>query len=527
MVVVTASAASAIGAGFLKSVLAAYYFGTSGAMDAYLVALLVPDMAMQLARTGAFNFIPLFAAEQQRSEEEAWRVASKLLSYWLLVLLGTLCLAYLLSPGVMSILAPGFTPPRHAQALQLTHLLLLMAASLGTGRILCVVLHAERRFVMAGLSEVVFQIGSTTFLVVFHGLGIEALAWAQVLGGFLQFLVAALALLQRRHRLPASLDLGSPAVRKLIRLNLPVYLGDSGDKINLMVTRSVGSFLPGGAVSALQYAYTPVEAAQRVLVGPLTIALFPFLSRRFAESDLRSARASLDRALVVAAVAFLPLAAAIWLLADPLVVVLFERGSFDVSSTALTASALRIFAPSVFALALNELIGSSYHARQDTMTPMRAGLGRLACNSLLCVVLTPALGHRGIALATTLSFYFKLLLLAAPLRAVFTGAELGRHLRTLGRVGLAVAAMVLLVYPLSTLGSAPLVLQGYAGPVLVTLGFLCLSVYSVALWLFARRQFLVLVALVRRVTQAPLFTSPPAPAAPAAPAKALSPEAPL
>ncbi|HKC10481.1 MAG TPA: murein biosynthesis integral membrane protein MurJ, partial [Vicinamibacteria bacterium] len=504
MVVVFASSATAIGAGFLKSVLAAYYFGTSGAMDAYLVALLLPDMAMQLARTGAFNFIPLFAAEHQRSEEEAWQAAGKLLTYWLIVLLGTLTLAYLLSPAAMSLLAPGFTSERRVQALGLTHVLLFMAASLGAGRILCVVLHAERRFLMAGLSEVAFQVGSTGFLVLFHWMGIEALAWAQVLGGLIQFLVAALALLGRRRRLAASLDLRSPPVRKLIRLSLPVYLGDSGDKINLMVTRAFGSFLPGGAVSALQYAYAPVEAVQRVLVGPFTIALFPFLSRRFAESDHRSARASLGGAVVAAAVAFLPLTAVVWLLADPLLAVLFQRGSFDESSTRLSAAALRLFAPSVFALALNELLGSSFHARQDTLTPMRAGFARLACNTVLCAALAPTLGHRGIALATTLSLYFKLILLAWPLREVFTAAEMRRHLRTLGRVLLAVLAMVVVAYPLCVYGSAPRVLEGHAVPVLAALGLLCLGAYSVALRLFARRQFLLLLALGRRTVLRPL-----------------------
>ena len=60
--------------------------------------LLLPDVAMQLARTGAFNFIPLFAAERKRSEGEAWRAAGNMLSYWLAMLGGALVVAYLLTP---------------------------------------------------------------------------------------------------------------------------------------------------------------------------------------------------------------------------------------------------------------------------------------------------------------------------------------------------------------------------------------------------------------------------------------------
>jgi putative peptidoglycan lipid II flippase len=504
MFVVSASSVTALGLGFLKNVLAAYYFGTSGAMDAYLLALLLPDVAMQLARTGAFNFIPLFAAERRRSESEAWRAAGNMLSYWLAMLGGALVIAFLLSSVALPLLAPGFDEGRRGLTLQLTRLLLLMAASVGAGRILGVVLHAERRFFAAGAAEVAFQAGSIAFLVATHQMGIESLALAQVFGGLLQFLVVALALLPRRHRLRAGLDLASAPVRRLIRLSIPVYLGDTGDKVNLMITRSFASLLPAGAISGLQYAYTPVEGLHRMLAGPLTTAFFPFLSSRFAEADQRGARLSLGRAIVTVAFFFGPLAAGAWLVADPLVVVLFERGSFDIGSTRLTASSLRLFSPCVLALALNELVGSSFHARQDTLTPMRAGLLRVAGNLILCAVLAPSLGHRGLALATTLALYAKTAYLGASLRGVFTAREARRHLLDVGRVALSVCAMVALVLPVAAFASAPAVLESHAALALVVLSFLGLSSYTAALWLLARRLLLVHLALVRRSLLRPL-----------------------
>ena len=505
MVVVSASSVTALGIGFVKNVLAAYYFGTSGPMDAYLLALLLPDVAMQLARTGAFNFIPLFAAEHRRSEDEAWRSASVMLGYWLAMLAGALLVAFLLMPLALPLLAPGFDAERRRLTLELARLLLLMAASVGAGRILAVVLHAERRFLAAGAAEVAFQAGSTLFLVATHRMGIESLALAQVFGGLLQFVVVGLALLPRRHRLRPRFDLTSGPVRRLIRLSLPVYLGDTGDKVNVMVTRAFASLLPAGAVSGLQYAYTPVEGIHRMLAGPLTTAFFPFLSGRFAEADQRGARLSLGRALVTVVLVFSPFAAATWLLADPLVVVLFERGSFDVASTRLTASALRLYAPAVLALALNELVGSSFHARQDTLTPMRAGFLRVAGNAALCAALAPALGHRGLALATTLALYGKLAYLATSLRRVFTPPEARRHLAAVGRIFLALGAMSAVVYPVATFASTPAVLATSPLLALCALFLLCLSTYAAALWLLARRLFLVHTALLRRSVLRPLL----------------------
>lgn len=507
LVVVLGSSASALALGFAKNVLAAFYYGTSGAMDAYLMALLLPDVAMQLARTGAFNFIPIFAAERQRSEKGAWQAAGKMLSYWLLLLAGALLVVLLLAPFMMSLLAPGYDGERRAATLGLTRVLLLMAATMGTGKILGVVLHGERRFLAAGLSEVAFQLGSMAFLVAYHGLGIQALAWAQVFGGSLQLLVASCGLFENRHLLRGGLDLGSAPVRRMIRLSLPVYLGDSGDKINLLITRAFGSLLPAGAISALQYGYTPVEGIHRLLAGPLATALFPFLSRRFAESDHRRARTSLGRAVVVGAVAFLPLSAIAWLLSTQIVVAVFQRGSFDVDSAALTASSLRLFAPSIFALGLNELLVTSFHARQETTVPMRAGFLRVACNTALCALLVPSLGHRGIALATTLSLYVKLLVLGFFLRRVFAPSALRRQLRSLGRILLAVGAMAVVVYPLSAFAASPPMLARYPWPSLLGLGFACLGGYVAALWVFARRPFLLTLALLRRVRRHRWFPS--------------------
>jgi putative peptidoglycan lipid II flippase len=187
------------------------------------------------------------------------------------------------------------------------------------------------------------------------------------------------------------------------------------------------------------------------------------------------------------------------------VVVLFERGSFDIDSTRLTAAALRLYAPAVLALALNELVGSSFHARQDTLTPMRAGFLRVAGNALLCAALAPALGHRGLALATTLALYGKLAYLATSLRRVFTPAEARRVLAATGRVFLAVGAMSAVVYPVAAFASLPSVLATSPLLALASLSVLCLSAYAAALWLFARRLFLVHAALLRRSVLRPLL----------------------
>jgi len=494
---VLASAVTARGLGLVKSILAAAYFGTSGAMDAYLLAVLLPEMAVQVAHTGAFNFIPIFARERERSEEDAWRAAGRMLGYWLLLLAAALTLVLVLSPSLMGLLAPGLDAARKAQTIGLTRQLLLMAGAVGLARLFTVALHADRRFAAAALSETVFQVVSISYLVVFHDLGIEALVGAQICGGFAQLAVVASGLLRHRHRLNARLDFKSAPVRRTIGLTLPVYFGALGEKVNLAVMRAFASLLAPGAVSALQYAQSIAEAIPTVLAGALTTTLFPFLSQEFARSEAKDVRDSLKRGMVAIAVIFLPLSAGIWLLARLIVWTVFEHGNFDAASTDLTVAALQIFAPGAFALALNAFLGSVFHARNDTLTPTKAGFVRIGANLALCSVLVPVLDYRGVALATTLALYIKLVVLILAQRRILGSVHLRATLNAWLRILLSVGVMLGVMYPLlarARRADLPLWAAILSLLILATMGALA---YGGGLLMFCRAEVRELIGRAR------------------------------
>jgi len=499
MIVVAGSSATAMLIGLAKNVLAAFYFGTSSGMDAYFIALQLPEMVIQLSRTGAFNFIPVFAAERERSVPDAWRIAGRMLTYWLSLLLLILLVAIVAAPALMPLLAPGFSAEQRHLTLELTRGLFFVSAIFGTSRILSVVLQAHKRFFMIGLADVGMQLSSLVFLVVFHEMGVEALVGGQILGSSLHLAVVLVSLLPYRRLLRPRLDIGSGTVHRLIRLNAPVYVGDVGNKVNQFVIRALSSLLPTGAVSSLQYAYYPVEGINRMLASQFIAAFFPFLSIQFAKKDQQEARQSFVRAISAITVVFLPIAALIWILSEPMIILLFERGRFDQSSREMTSSALRLYAPALFALALNELLGSASHARQDTVTPMKAGLFRVATNVLLCLALTPLLGHRGLALATTVSLYLKLFALLWLSREILDRVEWRLTFRDLFKVFMAVGVAFLGMLLLLELAYPRAWIEDHALRSMVAIGLLGLVSYLICLRLFAPSQFSLYLGIVRRM----------------------------
>ena len=487
--------------GFLKNLLAAYYFGTSSAMDIYLFALVIPDMAQFMSITGLFNFIPLFAeARARQGEKEAWNVASRLVTYWLLLLCGVLVIGTIAAGGLSWVVAPGLDADARAVYVVQTRLLMLMALGMGAARILAAVHNARKHFLVPALGEIVFQATSIVFLVIFHDYGTTALAGGMIFGGFCQLLVNAIGLHVKGAWLPLVLDPRHPAVIRLLKLTLPVYVSNAGAKINQVVNAAFASMLTAGALSALQYAYMGVDIIATTVGLSLSRALFPFLSEHFAEGRGEDVARSLDRSLVATTLLTLPASLGLGLLAHPVIVLLFQRGSFGPESTALTVAALRIYAPLLVPLGLGQILLTVYFAQANTTTPMKLGLLRVGIAALLCWLLVAPLGHRGIALATTISEFVKLSLMATFLRGPDQREGLRLALRSGARLGLAGALMAAVVWPLSQLDVlANMTLEPAS---IATLAGTIVGggvVYFVGVRLFAPAEFAYFWAYARRL----------------------------
>jgi putative peptidoglycan lipid II flippase len=128
------------------------------------------------------------------------------------------------------------------------------------------------------------------------------------------------------------------------------------------------------------------------------------------------------RALRIAVVFAVPLAALAWALAEPATHLLLERGAFTAASTAATATAITWYAPGVVALALAQILFRAYqavHALWRLAAAVGAGIG---VNLVLMPALTALLGFRGLPLASSLSAFVLVAFMLLGLRGRVRGA---------------------------------------------------------------------------------------------------------
>lgn len=398
-------------AGFGRDLMIARYLGAGPVADAFFVALRLPNFFRSLFAEGAFTagFLPMFAkAEATEGREAARAFAARALGILLPVTLVFTMVAQIAMPVVILVLAPGFVgdASRYDLAVTLSIVTFPYLVFISIAALYGAMLNSVGRFAAMAATPILLNLVMITGLPLLTphvgGPG-HALAWSVLVGGIVQFLWLAGSV----HRAGLSLRLHRPVlderIRKLFRLVLPAAFGAGATQVNLIVGLMLASLLPAGAVSYLFYADRLNQLTVGVVGVAIATALLPAISAQLARGEMAAAIANQNRALEFGLLLSLPAAAALIAVPFPIISILFERGEFDAETARNTADALLAYAVGLPAYVLSRSLTPSFHARQDTATPVRLALVSIAINLGGGALLMQWLGHVGLALATALA----------------------------------------------------------------------------------------------------------------------------
>src|SRR3954465_174702 len=128
----------------------------------------------------------------------------------------------------------------------------------------------------------------------------------------------------------------------------------------------------------------------------LATVLFPQLARLASRRDYAGLQAITGVGLRQIALLLIPSAAAMFVLAEPIVRLAFQRGEFEAESTRLTAQALSWFAFSLPFSGFILLLTRSFFSLQRPWAPTALALGSLVVNAIVSFTLAGPLGIGGI-----------------------------------------------------------------------------------------------------------------------------------
>ncbi len=418
--------------GMLRDRLLASTFGAGDLLDAYYAAFRLPDLFYQLIVLGALSagFIPVFAEYlERRGHDEAWKLAEKVFSTILVILVLACGALALTSSFFVPQTVPGFTGEKLALTVTLTRILLISTVTLGLSAVMGGVLQATRRFVAFSLAPVLYNIGIIIGIIFLAPkFGVMGVAWGVAIGAFMHFIVQAIVAVPmgfKRLRWPS---FGDPGVRRILALMIPRITGLAAAQINLVILLAFASSLESGSVAVFNLAnnlqYVPIG-----LIGiSFAVAAFPTFSQLAANKDLENFKASFLATARKILFLIIPATALMLLLRIQIIRIVLGSGQFDWSATIRTADVLSIFVLSLAAQSMIPLLARAFYALQDTKTPLYIALVALAVNATLAYFLRQQIGIAGLAVAFTVDSFIQAGLLWLFLRKRFghlSGKELG------------------------------------------------------------------------------------------------------
>jgi putative peptidoglycan lipid II flippase len=482
--------------GFLRDMVIALTFGAGMETDAYLVAFRIPSMLRRLVGEGALTvaFIPVFVEQWHQDEQRAWKFANTVATLLSLILISITLLGVLLTPYFVKLIAPGFTalPVKFALTTDLTritfpYILFISLAALTMG-----ILNSLQHFFAPALAPIMLNIsliGCAFFLCPYLKPPVTGLAIGVILGGVTQFLFQIPALIKRGFRYRISFDYKNPAVQKVGLLMLPAFFGLAIAQLAVFTDTLFASFLADGSVAYLFYADRLIEFPLGIFGMAVATAVLPTMSTQTAKGEYDQLVEVLSFALRLVLFIMIPSAVGLIVLRMPIVTTLFQHGKFTLSAAQATSQAVLYYALGVPAIASNRVITPVFYSLKDTATPVKCGAAALVMNIIANALLIKPLKHGGLALATSLSASFNLILLIWLLRKRLGQIGWKSIVRSAGKVSLAAIVMGLSCAPFATQATQHLW-------ILLTVMLSGAGVFLGCAWLVKSEELLFLKTLV-------------------------------
>jgi putative peptidoglycan lipid II flippase len=462
--------------GLAREMVSAYFFGVTGLINAFTVAIQIPNLVRALVADAALSgaFVPVFSELLERGEKQrAWRVASTLFWLTLLVLGGVTAIFILLAPLLMR---PFGDPGGDFDlAVGLSRVLFPIVVLLGLSGIVVGILNTYHHFALPALAPVAWN------LVIIVGLllGVPRIddesgelylyAGVVVLGTLVYLLIPIPWLRRLDGRLTMVVDWRDPAVKRVLVLMVPVTLTIGLVNVNFLVDTLFASRLldPELAPAAIDKAFRLYMLPQGIFAVAVTTVLFPTLARLAARDDIGGVRRALDGGLRQIAFLLVPAGLLSIVLAEPIVRLVYERGEFTSDDTVIVAQCLQAFSIGLVFNGWMLILNRSFYAVQTNWVPTGIALGAVGLNAAFDTVFY-RLGIWGIPLATSTVNVIAAAVLLVMMRRRVGLEHVGRTLAVVARVVVAGAVAAGLAY-LAWVGLDELLGQGLAAQV-VSLG---------------------------------------------------------
>lgn len=395
-----------------KEIAVAGVYGRSDAMDAFLVAALIPNLLINLISESMNQaLVPtLIRVREQEGQERAQELFSSSMLWLCVLLCGVSAAMALAAHGVFPLIASNFSSAKLALSIDLFYALLPVVLITGVATNCTAVLNTFDRFALPALAPVTISLAIIAGTVTMGGrLGIWALAYSTLAGSLIHAAMVAWMMDAHGYRFRLRWYGMTAAVREVGQQYGPVLLSGVVASGGLLVDQSMAAMLPAGSVSALVYANRFVSVVLTLLAGAVATAVAPYFATMIAHRDWSGCRHTLHTWARLTALVSVPVAALLMVGAHWLIRLTLQHGAFGPGDTAIVTRVMVMYAIQIPFVVCSRVFYRFIVAMRRTDLILYCGAINLALDVILNLLLMRWMGVAGIALATsvwTVSTFF-------------------------------------------------------------------------------------------------------------------------
>ena len=458
-VVVASGTAISRVTGLLRIAVLTYVLGQTALSDAYLLANETPNIVYDLLLGGLLSatLVPLFSTFVEQDDDEATNVV---ISVAVVLMAGLTAVAVLAAPLIFGLYSINIAEDvdddlYRSVGTTLARIFLIQIFFYGLTGLANAYLNSRRRFFAAAWSPILPNLIIIATLLSLPNAGSAAwdlpdvlsddrLRWTLGLGATAGIASMALVLLPAMARtgfaFRPKVDFGHPAVRKLLSLSFWTIGFVLANQAALLVVRNLAE--PGSSdASAYINAFTFFVLPHGLLAVSIATTFQPEMSRSVARGDRAGFVDQASLGLRMTALFTIPAGVGIFVLRQPIIGALLQRGEFSVEDADAAQRALAGLALGLGAFSIYMFLLRGFYAHKDTKTPFKINVVENVINIVLAFVLVDSYGVLGLGLAFALAYVVSSLWAMQILSYKVPGFEVRPLLASLARMILAAILM--------------------------------------------------------------------------------------
>jgi putative peptidoglycan lipid II flippase len=391
--------------------------------DAWTTAFRLPNMFRRLLGEGALSvsFIPVFveARIQDNTSVRAQNLVNGLYTLLLLILATLTTLGVVFAENILRVLLDenyALVAGKFELTVRMAQIMFVFVFFISSYAFFMGILNALGKYALAAFAPTlwnVVMIISTFVPVQWLSSPGDALAWGVVIGGALQagILVPSLVKTGYWPRLSLLAAVKNPDVKRVFVNMLPGMLGLGLLQITTIVNLRFASKLGEGPISYIYWADRLLELPLSLVSVSLGAALLPTLSGLWTEKQVQKMTDTANYYLRVNLFVAVPAAIGLFVLAQPIVELLFMRGRFTLQDATATAAVVKVYAVMLISTSCARVLVPSFYAIKNTWLPAVVSAICLLAHIIVAPILLEKYQLVGLVSSTVMSGTLNFLLL--------------------------------------------------------------------------------------------------------------------